>query len=108
MIHLVPYFAYLRILTLSLDNSLQELESLLADETHGQTQVFSQPILKALTARVEFLHGTLNQSQHDYNLHPVHASTKRGLINELGQLSQYLFGTALDENVQDLRDTITR
>ncbi|XP_063875975.1 sodium- and chloride-dependent glycine transporter 1-like isoform X3 [Scylla paramamosain] len=52
----------------TLDNSLQELESLLADETHGQTQVFSQTIIKALTARVEFLHGKLNQSQHDYNL----------------------------------------
>ncbi len=87
-----------------MDNSLQELESLLADESHGQTQFFSQTILKALTTRVEFLHGTLNQSQHDYNLYPVHAHTKRGLIYGLGQVFQYLFGTALDEDVQDLRE----
>ncbi len=30
--------------------------------------------------------------------------TKRGLINGLGQLTRMLFGTAMDEDVEDLRE----
>ncbi len=33
--------------------------------------------------------------------------TKRGLINGLGQLSRMLFGTAMYEDVQDLRERYT-
>ena len=94
----------LDIVSNTLNNSLQTLNSMLANETHGQTQTFSQIIIKVLKARVEFLHERLNQSKHDYNLHPVHARTKRQLINGFGKLSQYLFGTAMDEDVQDMRE----
>lgn len=40
---------------------------------------------------------------HDFNKLPVHARSKRGLVDVLGRASQFLFGTAMDSDVQDLR-----
>ena len=45
---------------------------------------------------------SLNDALHDYSKHSVHAHTEKELINALGWESQKLFGTAMDNDVQDL------
>ena len=56
-------------------------------------------LLQSLSDRVHFLHARADNIMHDYSLHPVHARTKRGLVDGLGKISQYLIGTALDSEV---------
>ncbi len=42
-------------------------------------------------------------AMHDYNQHPVHARVKRGLVDLFGYGAIALIGTAMDEDVQHLR-----
>jgi len=100
--------ADLDVVSANLGAAVGLLRTSLKEESQSPSYLHSQMILKLLTARVEFLHGKLNQTKHDYSLHPVHARTKRGLINALGRISQFLFGTAMDEDVQDLREHYNR
>ncbi len=74
----------------------------------NETQLFSVYshfvlLLQSLSARVNSLHARINYTMHDYSLHPVHARTKRGLVDGLGRVSQYVIGTAMDNEVQNLR-----
>ncbi len=51
-----------------------------------------------------YLNETLNIDLDNYANPSFSNRTKRGLINGHGQLSRMLFGTAMDEDVQDLRE----
>ncbi len=54
--------------------------------------------------RLRYLNETLNIAVDNYADPSFFNRTKRGLINGLGQLSRMLFGTAMDGDVQDLRE----
>ncbi len=63
--------------------------------------------LHLLFARIAFVNETLTLALEKYV--DVHLSShpKRGLIDGLGHLSRYLFGTAMDADVQELREKST-
>ncbi len=46
----------------------------------------------------------MERAKTNYSLHPVHARTKRGLLNIVGEAPKLLFGTATDDDVRDLRE----
>ncbi len=52
----------------------------------------------------QFLNESLNIALDNYADLSFSNCTKRGLINGLGQLSRMLFGTAMDEDMEDLRE----
>ncbi len=54
--------------------------------------------------RLRYLNETLNITLDNYAYPSFFSHTKRSLINEPGQLSSMLFGTAMDEDVEDLRE----
>ncbi len=54
--------------------------------------------------RLRYLNETLNIAVDNYTDPSFSNRTKRGLINVPGQLSRMLFGTAMDEDVEDLRE----
>ncbi len=64
-------------------------------------------LLHLLFARIAFVKETLTLALENYA--DVHFSSrpKRGLIDGLGQLSRYLFDTAMDADVQELREKDT-
>ena len=68
-----------------------------------------QPVLNLTTfrflhARLSFLNETLSMAAADYQTFPVAPRTKRGLFNGVGYLSRMIFGTAMQEDVDVLRD----
>ncbi len=64
-------------------------------------------LLHLLFARTAFVNETLTLALENYA--DVHLSSrpKRGLIDRLGHLSRYLFGTSMDAYVQKLREKYT-
>ncbi len=54
--------------------------------------------------RLRYLNETLNTALDNYTEPSFSNRTKRSLINGLGQLSNMLFGTAMDGDVQDHRE----
>ncbi len=54
--------------------------------------------------RLRYLNETLNIALDNYADLSFSNRTKRGSINGVGQLSRMLFGTAMDEGVQDLQE----
>ncbi len=83
---------------------MSQLRASIVNETYlFSTSSHFVLLLQSLSARVNSLHARMNNTMHDYSLHPVHARTKRGLVDGLGKVSQYLIGTAMDVDVQDLR-----
>ncbi len=64
-------------------------------------------LLRLIFARIAFVNETLTLALENYA--DVHLSSrpKRGLIDGLGHLSRYLFGTAMDAGVQELREKYT-
>ncbi len=54
--------------------------------------------------RLRYLNETLNIAMDNFADPSFSNRTERDLINGLGQLSRMLFGTAMDEDVQDLRE----
>ena len=87
-----------------LSNVKSRLHSAIEDETRlYSASSHTVLLLNYLSTRVNSLHAELNTTVHDYNLHPVHARTKRGLVDGFGKISQYFIGTAMDVDVQDLR-----
>ncbi len=59
-------------------------------------------VTRMMHERLRYMNETLNiASKHCPSFSD---RTKRGLINGLGQLSRMLFGTAMDEDVEDLRE----
>ncbi len=61
-------------------------------------------VTRMMHERLRYLNETLNIALDNYADPSFSNHTKRGLINGLGQLSRMLFGTAMDEDVQDLRE----
>ncbi len=41
-------------------------------------------------------------------LHLIHARSKRGLLNVIGKASKFLFGTATEDDIRDLREHFNR
>ncbi len=62
----------------------------------GVTRVMHEPL--------RYLNETLDIAVENYADHSFSNRTKRGLINGLGQLSCMLFGTAMDEDMEDIRE----
>ncbi len=54
--------------------------------------------------RLQYLNEALNIALDNYAEPSFSDHTKWGLINGLGQLSRMLFGIAMDEDVEDLRE----
>ncbi len=81
--------------------------SFLEDKTYAPSLMHPVEMLWSLSSRVEFLHAQLNQSKHDYSLHPLNIRTKRGFAIGLRKIFQYFFDTAMDEGVQHLRKHFT-
>ncbi len=54
--------------------------------------------------RLRYLNETLNIALDNYVNPSFSNRTERGLIHGFGQLSRMLFGTAMDGDVQDLRE----
>ncbi len=61
-------------------------------------------VKRMIHERLRYLNETLNIDLDNYADPSFSNRTKRGLINGLEQLSRMLFGTAMDEDVQDLRE----
>ncbi len=98
----------LTIVTANLDIAVDILRRSLERESLSPAHNDSLTILQLLTDRTKFLHDKLNQAQKDYNHRLVKSRTKRGLINALGRVSQYLFGMAMDDDVRDLKEQYNR
>ena len=60
-------------------------------------------ILFLLHARVRFVTEMIDSAIENYEGLSVTNRTKRGLINGIGKISQFLFGTAMNEDVEDLK-----
>ncbi len=61
-------------------------------------------VTRMMHEHLQYLNETLNTALDNYADPSFSNCTKRGFINGLGQLSRMLFGTAMDEDVQDLRE----
>ncbi len=61
-------------------------------------------VMRMMHERFRYLNETLNIALDNYADPSFSNRTKRGLINGLGQLSRMLSGTAMDADVQDLRE----
>ncbi len=62
-------------------------------------------VTRMMHERLRYLNETLNIALDNYADPSFSNRTKRGLINGYGQLSRKLLGTAMDGDVQDLRET---
>ena len=100
-LHAIP--DTLEVISKGLTTALSRIKLTTEREVQNPSHLHSHRILSILQARLTFLHETLDFAKHDYTLHPAHARVKRGLLNALGKASQFIFGTAMDEDVQDLR-----
>ncbi|XP_045105173.1 uncharacterized protein LOC123500547 [Portunus trituberculatus] len=101
-LHSVP--GVLRGVASSLAEMVRRVEVELAEQTDTPSYPHSTSILNLLKTRLTFLSNKLATATYDFSKHPMHARNKRGLINAFGKISQTLFGTAMDEDVQDLRE----
>ena len=90
--------------TARVEEAVENIDHALDAQAHTQSYLHARSILYLLKARLSYFRVALSHATHDYTVHPVHARSKRGLLNALGRASQFLFGTAMDEDVQDLRD----
>lgn len=63
----------------------------------------ARDIYEHLGDGVILLQGKVEMTTRDFSVHPSHARRKRGLLNLLGSVSNFLFGTATEDEVQDLR-----
>ncbi len=63
----------------------------------------AQQLLQLLWDRILFLQAKVDRASRDYTIHPIHSRKKRGLLNIVGSASSFLFGTATEDEVQDLR-----
>ncbi len=92
----------LRAITCQLNAALERLE----EDLPGNINVLGD-FLHLLYARIAFVNETLTLALENYaDVHLSHRP-KRGLVDGLGHLSRYLFGTALDSDVQELRHKYT-
>ncbi|RUM30632.1 MAG: hypothetical protein DSY32_02030, partial [Aquifex sp.] len=90
----------LREVTEQLNAALTQLEQDLQKRRADRSFDF----LPLLHARVTYLNDTINLALENYSGLDTANRTKRGLIDGIGQLSRLLFGTAMNEDVEKLRD----
>ncbi len=96
---LVAFPNRLRSILKQVTGTLEQLENELpADVKH------SGHLLHLVFARIAFVNETLNLALESFADVHIFYRPKRGLITELGHLSRYLFGTAMDEDVQECRE----
>ncbi len=94
-----------------LDTLTKLSDSLIATtyrEYKAPSDFHAQDVLQLLWQRIEYLKDKVERANTDYSLHPVHARTKRGLLNIVGSASKFLFGIATDDDVRDLRERYNR
>ncbi len=77
-------------------------------ESKAPSRIRTTNILQLLGDRINFLPERIKQEHKDITLHPVHSRSKRGLLNIVGSASKFLFGTATEDDVQDLKDHYNR
>ncbi len=92
----------LRAITDQLDAALTQLE-----ENSSEHIDIPGDFFHLLSARMEFVNETLSLALENFGDVRLSQRPKRGLIDGLGHLSRYLFGTALDSDVQELRSKYT-
>ncbi len=77
-------------------------------ETKAPSGICTTNILQLLGDRINFLQERIEQEHKDITIHPIHSRSKRGLLNIVGSASKFLFGTAKEDDVQDLKDHYNR
>ena len=90
----------LREVASQLNETLWLLEKALPGGTHP---LHPHPILELLHARTRYVTDTVVAAVDNYEGLSITNRTKRGLIDGIGKLSQMLFGTATEDDVEDLR-----
>ncbi len=73
-------------------------------ETKANHDSNAQTFLNLLWGRLVFLQGKVGEANIDYWLHPIHSRVKRGILNIFGTASKYLFGTATEDGIHDLKE----
>lgn len=68
---------------------------------------YVQDFKTLIHARFQYLNDTITMALSSYNVEPSSNRSKRGLIDGLGELSRLVFGTAMDSDVEELRDQYT-
>ncbi len=74
------------------------------NETKTNPDCNALKFLNLLWNSLVFLQGKEDQANTDYSLHPTHSRIKRGLLNIFGKASKYLFSTATEGDIHDLRE----
>ncbi len=92
----------LRAITCQLTAALKRLE----EDLPANVNV-SGDFLHLLYARIAFVNETLTLALEKYADAHLSHRPKRGLVDGLGHISGYLFGTALDSDVQEFRHKYT-
>ena len=93
----------LEVFLMQMDNMVQEIDKRLAWQTDARPYVTVAKTLNLIKGRISFLNNILAIAMHDFRQHPMHARVKRGLVDLVGYGARMLIGTAMDEDVQDLR-----
>ena len=73
-------------------------------ENKAPSGFHSQTTLQLLWDRVLFLQAKVDKANRNYASHPIHSRKRRGLLNLVGSAANFFFGTATEDEVQDLRD----
>ncbi len=102
-----PYAA-LQTIPSRLDRILEQTNSALA-QLEGKMHKFQgklsdQTLVTLLHARLTYLNDTISLASDTYIGLNGPSRAKRGLIDGIGKLSRMLFGTAMDEDVEQLRE----
>ncbi len=87
----------------TLQSAVDTLQLSISRELKTPSVPNARVTLQLLADRLTFLQSKLNRTIPDYSSHHTQTRSKRGLLNVLGKASQYLFGTAMDEDVKDLQ-----
>ncbi len=102
-----PYAAVQKISS-RLERILEQMDSALAqleDRKHKfQGKLSEQTLVTLLHARLSYLNDTISLASDTYIGLNGPSRAKRGLIDGIGKLSRMLFGTAMDEDVEQLRE----
>ena len=83
--------------------AINQLTIELNHQAQSPSHLHAKTILCLLKSILSFLQTSIDDTMHDFNKHPVHARSKKGLVDALGRASQFLFSIAMESDVQDLR-----
>ncbi len=88
----------------NLKKAIQTLQLSISRESKAPSIPNARVTLQLLADRLTFLQVKVNKIIIDYSSHSTQTRSKRAILNVFGKASKYLFGTALDEDVRDLRE----